>query len=55
MKIDEPASVSAAVMLAPLHGQSTSVYPTTKMASHPTSWVIRIAAAWVARIRSRCL
>ena len=45
VKIDEPASVSAEVMGAPLHGQSTSVYPTTKMASQPTSWVSRIAAA----------
>ena len=55
VKIDEPASVSALVMLRPLNGQSTSVYPATKMASQPTSWVSRMAAAWVARIRSRRL
>jgi len=53
VKIDEPASVSEAVMPRSLNGQSTRVNPARKMPSQITSCATRIAAALVARILSR--
>ena len=53
VKIDDPASASAVVKLRPGDGHSASVNPARKMPSQAPSCPTRIAAAWVARIRSR--
>jgi len=45
VKIDDPASASATVMLRPGDGHNASVKPTRKMRSQAASCPTRIAAA----------
>jgi len=53
VKIDEPASVNAAAIPRAANGHISSVNATKARASQATSCVSRIAAAFVAKIRSR--
>ena len=50
---EDPASVKADTTPRAANGHSSKANPTYATTSHVASWASKIAAAWVARIRSR--